>query len=63
MADHPLSETVEDLTSSIDELEDVLGPLLSTPLPELSGQLSGPLERAKLQVWLAYVLNDLIWSK
>ncbi|CUA76189.1 hypothetical protein RSOLAG22IIIB_12103 [Rhizoctonia solani] len=60
MTNH-LSETVDDLVSSIDELEEVLAPLLSIPLPELNKQLSSPLERAKLQVWLSYVLNDLVW--
>ncbi|CAE6482542.1 unnamed protein product [Rhizoctonia solani] len=60
MTNH-LSETVDDLVSSIDELEDVLAPLLSTPLSDLNKQLSSPLDRAKLQVWLSYVLNDLVW--
>ncbi|KDN36075.1 hypothetical protein RSAG8_11097, partial [Rhizoctonia solani AG-8 WAC10335] len=60
MTNH-LSETVDDLVSSIDELEDVLAPLLSIPLPELNKKLSSPLDRAKLQVWLSYVLNDLVW--
>ncbi|KAF8693147.1 Sas10/Utp3/C1D family, partial [Rhizoctonia solani] len=60
MTDH-LSETVDDLVSSIDELEDVLAPLLAVPLSDLNKQLSSPLDRAKLQVWLSYVLNDLVW--
>ncbi|KAJ1304025.1 hypothetical protein OPQ81_008433 [Rhizoctonia solani] len=60
MTDH-LSETVDDLVSSVDELEEVLAPLLATPLPELNKQLSSPLDRAKLQVWLSYILNDLVW--
>ncbi|CAE6419039.1 unnamed protein product [Rhizoctonia solani] len=60
MTDH-LSETVDDLVSSIDDLEEVLAPLLAIPLPELNKQLSSPLDRAKLQVWLSYVLNDLVW--
>ncbi|CAE7223786.1 unnamed protein product [Rhizoctonia solani] len=60
MTNH-LSEVVDDLASSIDELEDVLAPLLSNSLPELNKQLSSPLDRAKLQVWLSYVLNDLVW--
>ncbi|CAE6436280.1 unnamed protein product [Rhizoctonia solani] len=60
MTDH-LSDTVDDLVSSIDELEDVLEPLLAVPIADLNKQLSSPLERAKLQVWLSYVLNDLVW--
>ena len=59
----PFTEKIDDLVSSIEELEEVLGPLLETSLPKLTSQLSAPLDRAKLQVWLSYVLNDLIWSK
>ncbi|CAE6459999.1 unnamed protein product [Rhizoctonia solani] len=60
MTNH-LAETVDDLVSSIDDLEDVLAPLLAVPLPELNKQLPSPLDRAKLQVWLGYLLNDLVW--
>ncbi|KAG8762325.1 hypothetical protein FRC11_009850 [Ceratobasidium sp. 423] len=60
MTNH-LAETVDDLVSSIVDLEDVLAPLLAVPLSELNKQLSSPLDRAKLQVWLSYVLNDLVW--
>ncbi|KAG9090665.1 hypothetical protein FS749_000384 [Ceratobasidium sp. UAMH 11750] len=56
-----LADKVDDLVSSIDELEDVLKPLLETPLSNLTAQLPAPLDRAKLQVWLSYVLNDLVW--
>ncbi|KAG9082810.1 hypothetical protein FRC06_004843 [Ceratobasidium sp. 370] len=56
-----LADKVDDLVSSIDELEDVLKPLLETPLSNLTPQLLAPLDRAKLQVWLSYVLNDLVW--
>ncbi|KAF8595683.1 hypothetical protein BDV93DRAFT_528507 [Ceratobasidium sp. AG-I] len=57
----PFTEKIDDLVSSIDELEEVLGPLLETSLSKLTSQLSAPLDRAKLQVWLSYVLNDLVW--
>ncbi|KAG8724141.1 hypothetical protein FRC09_000099 [Ceratobasidium sp. 395] len=56
-----LTDKVDDLVSSIDELEEVLKPLLETPLSKLNTQLSAPLDRAKLQTWLSYVLNDLVW--
>ncbi|KAG8712787.1 hypothetical protein FRC08_014103 [Ceratobasidium sp. 394] len=56
-----LADKVDDLASSIEELEDVLKPLLETPLSNLTAQLPAPLDRAKLQVWLSYVLNDLVW--
>ncbi|KAG9089066.1 hypothetical protein FS749_001651, partial [Ceratobasidium sp. UAMH 11750] len=56
-----LADKVDDLVSSIEELEDVLKPLLETPLSNLTAQLPAPLDRAKLQVWLSYVLNDLVW--
>ncbi|KAG8733977.1 hypothetical protein FRC10_012049, partial [Ceratobasidium sp. 414] len=44
-----LADKVDDLVSSIDELEDVLKPLLETPLSSLTTQLPAPLDRAKLQ--------------
>ncbi|KAG8791583.1 hypothetical protein FRC12_008755 [Ceratobasidium sp. 428] len=56
-----LTDKVDALVSSIDELEEVLKPLLETPLSKLTTQLSTPLDRAKLQTWLSYVLNDLVW--
>ncbi|KAG9119253.1 hypothetical protein FRC07_005795 [Ceratobasidium sp. 392] len=56
-----LADKVDDLGSSIDDLEEVLKPLLETPLSTLTTELSAPLDRAKLQVWLSYVLNDLVW--
>lgn len=59
----PFTDKIDDLVSSIDELEAVLEPLLATPLSKLTNELSAPLDRAKLQVWLSYLLNDLIWSK
>lgn len=59
----PFAEKVDDLVSSIDDLEDVLGPLFETPLSRLTTQLTAPLDRAKLQAWLSYVLNDLVWSE
>jgi exosome complex protein LRP1 len=55
-------ETVEEITDSLEYLNDVLNPLLASPLDVTLSEL-GPIERAKMQVLLAYVTQDLIFSK
>jgi len=57
-----ISEQVEDVMDSLDSLDRVLRPLLSVPLEESLGKLTA-LERSKMQVLLAYVTQDLIYSK
>lgn len=62
MATPSLSENVEDIMDSLDDLEAVLEPLLTLgPLADTLGKL-GILERAKLQAMLAYVTQDLVFS-
>lgn len=61
MEQNKYAETVEDAVDSLDTLEDVLAPILASPLPETLAKL-GPLERAKLQAMLAYVTQDLVYS-
>ena len=53
---------VNALAKSLDELENKLEPLLSKPLSETMGPLD-PLQQAKLNVVLSYLINDLIFSK
>lgn len=56
------SDILLTLNSSLDLLESSLQPLLSTPLQSLLDS-SDPLHQAKLQVMVAYIVHDLIWSK
>lgn len=49
------------LSTALSGLEAALGPLLATPLLELTADAL-PLEKAKLDVTMAYVVHDLIWS-
>ncbi|KAG8862905.1 hypothetical protein FRB96_000323 [Tulasnella sp. 330] len=60
MEQNKYAETVEDVIDSLDTLEEVLSPILSSPLPETLAKLP-PLERAKLQTMLAYVTQDLVY--
>lgn len=62
MASTKHAETVEDLTDSLESLEEVLEPLLSSPLPDTLAKLN-VLERAKMQATLAYVTQDLVFSE
>lgn len=52
---------VEDLEANIDELEDALHPLLSTPLHTTASSLP-LLDRAKLHVLTAYAIESLLFS-
>lgn len=49
------------LTASFDDLEALLEPLFADPLPETLLALE-PLQQAKLQTLLPYILYDLIFS-
>jgi len=49
------------LTASFDELESLLEPLFAQPLPETLVDLE-PLQQAKLQTAVPYVIYDLIFS-
>ena len=50
------------IEKSLDGLEEVLGPLFEHNLSETLSQLD-PLKKAKLQVLLPYVVNDLVFGK
>lgn len=56
-----LKARLDTLFSSLDELEDYLEPLLSQSLPETIVGLE-PLQQAKLQTVLPYLVYDLIFS-
>jgi exosome complex protein LRP1 len=49
------------LTGSLDELEGALEPLLAKTLPENLLDLE-PIQQAKLQVLVAYLVYDLVFS-
>ncbi|KIJ39291.1 hypothetical protein M422DRAFT_230797 [Sphaerobolus stellatus SS14] len=53
-------ESLSALEDSLDNLEEVLGPLFEKPLFDISSELD-LLQKAKLQVLLPYVVNDLIF--
>lgn len=55
-------DSLHSLESSLDDLEAVLAPLLGTALSETVTQLD-LLHKAKLQVLLPYVVNDLVFSE
>lgn len=55
-------ETLSTLSTAVQELEAALSPILAIPLVELLANATDSLEKAKLDVTLAYVVHDLIWS-
>jgi exosome complex protein LRP1 len=50
------------LTNSLDDLEDVLEPLLKNSLSDTMASMNLA-QRAKMQVLLAYTIQDLLFSK
>jgi len=54
-------ETLDLLSSSLDEIEILLGPLFQRSLAQTEESLE-PLQRAKLDVLLTYVIQDLVLS-
>ena len=56
-----LNARLSALSSSLDELESVLDPLFLQTLPETIVGLE-PLQQAKLQTALPYVVYDLVFS-
>lgn len=54
-------ETLDSLSSSLDEVEDMLEPLFGRSLVQIEEDLE-PLQKAKLQVLLSYVIQDLVLS-
>ncbi|CAK9783758.1 hypothetical protein CC85DRAFT_289578 [Cutaneotrichosporon oleaginosum] len=52
--------TLRDFSVSLDTLESALAPLLARPLAETRDAL-GTIERAKLDVLIAYTINNLVW--
>ena len=57
-----LKSRVSGLSHSLDELESILEPLFSQTLPETVVSLE-PLQQAKLQTDVPYVIYDLVFSK
>jgi exosome complex protein LRP1 len=57
------SETVTDLASALTSLEAALDPLLASTYEEVSNPTLDPLQKAKLDVIVGYVVHDLIWSE
>lgn len=55
-------ETLATLSTAVTELQTALSPILAVPLVELLAGATDSLEKAKLDVTLAYVVHDLIWS-
>ncbi|KAJ1677085.1 hypothetical protein EV182_006912 [Spiromyces aspiralis] len=55
-----LGDTISQLESAIDNIEEVLAPLLAQPLPDTLAKLD-PLERCKLQAFIAYSINTLFF--
>lgn len=54
-------DTIELLSGSIDELEECLEPLFQKTLSQTEENLE-PAQKAKLQVLLSYVIQDLVLS-
>jgi len=53
--------TLDSIASSLDTLESLLKPVLDRPLEETLAELPGPLERARLLFWIAYVVHSCSW--
>ena len=50
------------LDDQLDGLEAALEPLFASSLEETLGRLDTPLDRAKLNVLIGYLMHDLVWS-
>ena len=57
-----LKSKVSAFSNSLDDLESILDPLFSQTLPETVVNLE-PLQQAKLQTDVPYVIYDLVFSK
>lgn len=57
------SAALAELSSAVATLSAALSPLLATSLVEVVEEGIEPLEKAKLEVTMAYVVHDLIWSE
>ena len=55
------SRTLSSLTDSLDELEDVLEPLLDRSLAETMAGLDA-IQKAKLSVLMAYTIQDVLFG-
>ncbi len=54
--------TLRDFNVSLDSIEAALAPLLTRPLNETREGLDA-IQRAKLDVLVAYTINNLLWSE
>jgi len=57
-----LMPLLEQLDDNVDDLEEVLGPLITQSLPKLSKNLP-IMDKAKIHAMTAYVLEALIFCK
>lgn len=55
------SETLKSLTASLENVQQLLDPILSKPWHETLEALD-VLQRAKLEVLVSYAVNDLVWG-
>ena len=62
MSDSDPAAAIAALAQSLPDLEAAFEPILSQPWNELVDKLE-PLDRAKLDVFMAYAINNLIWGK
>ncbi|KAJ3063538.1 hypothetical protein HK102_008440, partial [Quaeritorhiza haematococci] len=58
-----LDGTITELNQSIAKIKDHLQLLLATPLDQQLARLANPLDRAKLEVMLAYTINSLFYGE
>ena len=57
-----LVETVKSFQANLNEVENVLKPLLDTPLSEIhENKAKTPLDKAKLDCISAFAINSLTW--
>lgn len=56
------SATLAQLRTSLDSVEETLGPLLEKNWNETTAELS-TMSRAKMDILVSYAINDLIWGK
>lgn len=55
-------EALSHLNDGLDNLEELLKPLLSKPLQDTQETLE-PLQKARLNTLIGYIVHDLVWSK
>lgn len=56
------SAALHALAGTLDRLEAAVAPLLAQPLNDTLNDLA-PLERAKMDILVAYAINNLVWGE